>query len=395
MKVAYLTHYAELYGANRCMMDLLLQAREAHGVEPHVLLATDGPLTAELERHGIPHAVIPWQPWVDRHVYMGGPHHRLMQRFRRWRKERARSAHNAALLPKLVAQARAWSIELLHVNSSVIGMGGALAQELDVPWIWHVRELFGLHYGYQADGGPRAFARALRGADAVIAMSGAVRAELRRQAGSDLPVQVVYDGVYTAAQARDLAARGQERWSRTAPFRFVLVALFHPSKGQLDAVEALAEVRGRGADAQLVLVGGGPSDPVVQRIRELGLGAHVKLTGFVPDAREHILAAHCALSCSRHEAYGRATLEALSSGIPVIGHASGGTPELIDHRRTGLLYLRPDELCDHMLQLCDDPQWAWHMGQAAMEGFAAQRSIEAMADEVVRVYWAVLRRPLP
>jgi glycosyltransferase involved in cell wall biosynthesis len=395
MKVAYLTHYADLYGANRCMLDLMLQAREAHGVEPHVLLAADGPLTAELDRHGIPHAVLPWQPWVDRHVYMGGPHHRIMQHYRRWRKVRARAAHNAALVPRLAAQARAWDIGLLHVNSSVIGIGGALARALGVPWIWHVRELFGLHYGYQADGGPRAFARALRQADAVLAMSAAVRAELLREAGGDLPVEVVYDGVYTKAQAGDLAARGQERWARTTPFRFVLVALFHPGKGQLEAVEALAQVRARGADAQLVLVGGGEVGPVVKCIEELALKPHVKLTGFVPDAMPHILGAHCALSCSRHEAYGRATLEALTSGIPVIGHASGGTPELIDHRRTGLLYQHPGELRDHMLELCDDPQWAWYMGQAAMEGFAAQRSIEAMAHEVVRVYWAVLRRPLP
>jgi glycosyltransferase involved in cell wall biosynthesis len=393
MKVAYLTHYAELYGANRCMLDLMLQAREAHGVEPHVLLAADGPLIGELQRHGIAYAVLPWQAWVHREVYMGGPHHRIMQRYRHWRKARAAVAHNEALLPRLVAQARAWDIALVHVNSSVIGIGGALSRALGVPWIWHVRELFGLHYGYRAGGGPHAFARALRGADAVIAMSAAVRDELLRQAGGDLQVAVVYDGVYTTAQAQAIRAHAQGRWARTRPFRFVLVALFHPSKGQVEAVEALAQVRAQGADAQLVLVGGGPMEAVLKRTEELGLAPHVTITGFVPDAGEHFLAAHCALSCSRHEAYGRSTLEALTSGIPVIGHASGGTPELVDDQRTGLLYHRPEELHEHMVQLCRDPQRAQQMGRAAMDGFAGQRSIEAMAAEVVRVYGTVLLRP--
>ncbi len=392
MKVAYITHYGDLYGANRCMLDLLLQARAAHGVEPHVLLAREGPMLEVLERHAVPYAVIPFLPWVERRVYMGGPHHRVMQHLRHWRKQRRRTLHNRALLPRLAEQARAWNIDLLHVNSSVIGFGADLARALRVPWVWHVRELFGLHYGYQVDGGDRAFAATLRKADAVIAMSAAVRAEVLHKVGADRPMEVIHDGVATAEQAATLAVQAEERWEQEGPFRFVLAGLFHPSKGQLEAVEALASVRAQGVDAELVLAGTGRMEPVQQRIRELDLQQHVELPGFVDDAYALFLGAHAALTCSKYEAYGRVTLEALTTGIPVIGHASGGTPELIENGHTGFLYNTPEQLAEHMQQLAGDRTLARGMGQAALRSKAVQRTIGAMTDDVLRVYWSVLRR---
>ena len=35
-------------------------------------------------------------------------------------------------------------------------------------------------------------------------------------------------------------------------------------------------------------------------------------------------------------------LEALAAGVPVVGAAAGGTPELVEHNQTGLLYLPGD-----------------------------------------------------
>ena len=392
MKVAYLTHYADLYGANRCMLDLLLAMRAAHGVEPHVLLAQDGPLVAELQRHQVPHAVLPWVPWVERRVYMGGPHHRLLQHLRYLKRVRQRMAHNNAVLPGLAAQCRAWGIDMLHVNSSVIGIGPALAKALERPWVWHVRELFGLHYGYSVDGGVKAFRRALHHADAVVAMSQAVRRQLHRQVGDDLRVEVVYDGLVDDAYAAAIAARATERWQASRPFRFVLMGLFHPAKGQLEAVDGLAAVRARGVDAHLVLVGGGRTAPVEERVKALGLGPYVAMPGFVADAWPYYLDAHCALTCSRHEAYGRVTVEALTAGMPVIGHASGGTPELIEDGVTGLLYDSPAQLQEHMHRLAADPALARQMGDAALHGVAARRRIADMARDMRQVYWSVAGR---
>src|SRR5689334_9632922 len=65
VRIAYITHYAELYGANRSMLDLLLELRRRGEVTPFVLLPREGPLTEKLAAEHVPFAVIPWQPWMS------------------------------------------------------------------------------------------------------------------------------------------------------------------------------------------------------------------------------------------------------------------------------------------------------------------------------------------
>ena len=59
MRVAHLTHYAELYGANRSLLDLVLELRQRGEVEPHVLMPREGPLSERLRKEGVPVRVLP------------------------------------------------------------------------------------------------------------------------------------------------------------------------------------------------------------------------------------------------------------------------------------------------------------------------------------------------
>ncbi len=42
--------------------------------------------------------------------------------------------------------------------------------------------------------------------------------------------------------------------------------------------------------------------------------------------------------CSRMEAFGRVTVEALKAGLPVIGSNSGGTTEIIENNTNGVIF---------------------------------------------------------
>ena len=389
MRVVYLTHYAELYGANRGLLDMMDALRAGHGVLPHVLLPHAGPMVDELVRREIPFAIIPWEPWTSRPIYMGGPHHRLQQWWRHRQRRRARRAGNAAAIPGLSAICREWNVELIHVNSSVIGLGQALSCDLGVPWVWHVRELLGPHFGHVPDGGTKGFGQRLRSANAVIGVSQAVRHHLQAIAGKELPVHVVPNAVFTSEEQAAIALEAHDRWSRMQPFRFILTGVFHASKGQLEAVEAIAGLHGEGHDVHLTLAGGGDDAPVRNRIAELGIPHLVTITGYVQHPMPFYLDAHCALTCSRHEAFGRVTLEALSSGIPVIGHRSGGTPELISDGRNGFLYRSHAQLLDHMRTLVRDHALAQHMGTQALASAANGQTITDMAAQVARVYSAI------
>jgi len=57
-RVAFLTHYAELYGANRSLLGLV-DGLSGYGVRPHVILPEPGDLLGALAARAVPAAVLP------------------------------------------------------------------------------------------------------------------------------------------------------------------------------------------------------------------------------------------------------------------------------------------------------------------------------------------------
>lgn len=393
MRVAYLTHYTELYGANRSLLDLMLQLRDRGLVEPHVLLPREGELTDVLRRENIPFAVVPWQPWFTERRYMGRLHHRIGQYLRYERIARERRATNRALVPALVAKLNEWDVAIMHVNSSAVAVAPLLADWTDIPLIWHIRELPEHQYLFHLDAGRLAYGRALRKADRLIAISEAVEKDIRYYAGDSIKTQRIYNGVLGLAHYEALASNAAERWRGTKPFNFLLAGLFHASKGQEEAVRAMSRIVPTHPHAHLVLAGGGKQDAVRALVAELGLQAHVEFTGFVADMSTLFNKAHVLLMCSRNEAMGRVTVEAMGRGALVIGHASGGTPELLAHGNTGLLYNDGiDELPRLMRQSMDDLDRSRALAEAGRVSAQERFNIEGYAQQVWQVYDTLLSR---
>jgi glycosyltransferase involved in cell wall biosynthesis len=322
---------------------------------------------------------------------MGRLHHRIGQHLRYRRAARQRARSNEWAMPRIHEQLRTWKVDMVHLNSAAVGIAPLLLDDGSLPVVWHIREMPEGHYRLHFDAGRRAYGAALRKARKLIAMSYAIRDDIQRYAGTHAPVATIYDGVFPAAAYAPLGAHAAQRWDHVVPFRFVFAGLIHPSKKQEEAIEALALVRARGRNARLVIAGGGRDGRLRELIARLALNDHVELTGFVPDVMALLERAHCLLMCSRNEAFGRVTVEAMASGLPVIGHASGGTPELIEDGRSGLLYPGGAEaLAERMLQVIDDPGKARAMGDHAMRLAPGRFNIERMTDEVMAVYREVI-----
>ncbi len=105
-------------------------------------------------------------------------------------------------------------------------------------------------------------------------------------------------------------------------------------KGQLDFIEALAEIRQHQSNVHGLIVGETKTGKahfqreLEQRIAQLGLEEHITLTGHRSDIREVMAISTLVMSLSQQpEAFGRTTLEALSLGVPVIAYNHGGVAE--------------------------------------------------------------------
>ncbi len=139
-------------------------------------------------------------------------------------------------------------------------------------------------------------------------------------------------------QPRETPADGE--WKLLQVCRFV------DKKGLDLTLEAFAAVRARYPRARLTLAGDGPKMADLRSQAErLGLGEAVAFPGFVGQGKVKrlIYESHLFLHPSRTSADGNregipnAALEAMASGLPVIGTTHGGFPEAVVSGESGLL----------------------------------------------------------
>lgn len=134
----------------------------------------------------------------------------------------------------------------------------------------------------------------------------------------------------------DLATLPEQRQSdrRLLGFLGRLSAEKHP----LITLDVLACLREAGY--RLLVVGDGPlMSEMERRARSLGVADRVQFRGSLPRSQALAELGRCGalLVPSRWEGLPLAPLEAMAMGVPVIAHAVGGIPEIIEHERTGLL----------------------------------------------------------
>ncbi|MCU0622706.1 MAG: N-acetyl-alpha-D-glucosaminyl L-malate synthase BshA [Gemmatimonadaceae bacterium] len=167
------------------------------------------------------------------------------------------------------------------------------------------------------------------------------------------------------------------------------VSNFRPVKRVLDVVRAFARIAAQ-VDSVLVLVGDGPDRIAAEEeAARLGLADRTLCLGRIDKVAPLLANADLLLLPTNVESFGLSALEALASGVPVIGTAAGGLPEVVTHGETGYLF----PVGDHEAMgeagaalLRDDARWA-RMSAAA----AADARARYDEDRIVARYEALYR----
>lgn len=195
---------------------------------------------------------------------------------------------------------------------------------------------FTAHGADEADNAPwLALTQKIAGAKFVVGVSAYTRSQLLRQAapGDWDKVRVVHCGI-------DDAFFAGERTDPTPEPVFLSIGRFSGEKGQLVLLEAFARVVGQIPAARLVLAGDGDLRPALEaRIRDLGLGTRVRITGWISSAqvRDELLAARVLVQPSFQEGLPVVIMEAMALGRPAISTYVAGIPELVLPGETGWL----------------------------------------------------------
>jgi glycosyltransferase involved in cell wall biosynthesis len=142
---------------------------------------------------------------------------------------------------------------------------------------------------------------------------------------------------------------------------------------------------------RLVVGGDGPMRGVLaSEVERAGAGGRVRMPeGWIP-ADELLPACDIFVLASRNEGMGRALVEAMALGLPVIGSAVGGVGDLLDQGRAGLLVAPGDRaaLARAIARLADDRPFAWTLGRAG-RARAVAYGAGRMVHGLLRLYQQV------
>lgn len=253
-------------------------------------------------------------------------------------------------------------------------------------------------------------------ADAVIAVSGGMRNDILRSYPNVDPtkVHVVHNGIDVTAWAPTQNPQLLQRWGIDPSKRsIVFVGRITRQKGLPYLLEAAEQLP---PDVQLILCAGAPDTPeilteVTTRVQELQ-GKRDGVVWISDHLPRHelaaILTAATTFVCpSIYEPLGIVNLEAMACGIPVVGTATGGIPEVIENGTTGWLVpidqvqdgtgtpLDPavfvHDLAQALITAVSRPDVARQMGAAARERARQHFDWMAIAQQTRAIYDLVSR----
>jgi glycosyltransferase involved in cell wall biosynthesis len=203
-------------------------------------------------------------------------------------------------------------------------------------------------------------------------------------------VEVTYNAVDVgrAAVPAPPGLRARLGGSETRPL-VLTPARLNAQKGHDALLEAIAAV----PDALFLLAGDGPDrERLEARTAELGAAGRVRFLGRRADVPQLLAACDVFALPSLYEGSSLAVLEAMAAGIPIVSSAIGGTEELIDDGRSGLLVPPGDApaLAAALRRLLGDPKLREDLAARARERVDAGLRREQNAERVASIYRELL-----
>lgn len=377
MNILYIAHESRMGGANLSLLGMIDHFAKEHNIYV-VVPIKEGFLVDELHKRGIP-VIYQHSFW-----WMVAPGANAASTIMKKWIYKVLVLHNYICAFRLRKVVRQYAIDMIHTNSSVLNTGGILAAMTHVPHVWHIRELRQEGLGFiDVWETNRIYRFMSKHSDRIMAISVAVQDWYKDKLPAS-QIRVIYNGVGEENLYQKKWEKGQKDI-----VQFLISGRISEEKGQEEAIEAVALLVERGFhNLHLSIAGPGEPELLCKMTKQKKIEKYVSFLGYRTDLPSIRRKMDVELVCSRCEAFGRVTVEAMMSSNPVIGSNSGGTPELIKDGENGYLYCRGDgtDLADKMSRFLDGTGNIQRMGQCAYRMTKERFSSKVNAENVMEIY---------
>lgn len=371
MNVCYIAHDSNLTGASRSLLDVL-SCCEEYKIKPFVIIPKHGKIEEYLKEMNVEYEVL---------RYYGEIKSSLL-------KNAIKKAVNYSAVRKIMKIMKEKQIDILHNNSILVTVGMQAAQKLSIPYICHIRE-FGVEDHNLEFFNPQRIYDYIEKSEKTIVVSKSVLKKFKNLVPK-AEFQVIYDGV-------SLEQHGQSEKTifDKENINLLLAGRICVGKGQEEAIKAVELiVKKEGlTNVRLYIVGDGIKgdtyfENIKKYVEESNMEEYVKFLPFEKELYEIRNKCDIGLVCSRSEAFGRVTVETMLSKELVIGANTGGTKELIDDKKNGLLYQQGnfEDLAEKIKMAIKEAEVSRGIAEEGYEHAKRNFLIERNAEEIYKVY---------
>lgn len=312
--------------------------------------------------------------------------------------------HDLRALVALYRLMRQGAFDLVHTHTSKAGvLGRAAARLAGVRRIVHTPHGHYFHGGYAGPAMIRLFVRlerwAARFTDRLVALTDQeARDHLRLGIGTPAQFATIPSGVELAAFEKPAEPPATVRAALGLPPHAGLigsVGRLEPVKGHRYLVDAFARLAPRFPELHLALIGDGPLFAELRaRAQRQGVAERVRFLGWRDDTPVLLHALDLFVFPSLNEGMGRALVEAMAAGRPIVASRAGGIPEVLAEGEAGLLVEPADalDLARGIETLLRDPGLRTGLGEAGRRR-AHHYGLDVMGERLAALYRELLGGP--
>lgn len=373
MKVLYVANDASLYGSNLALLNLV-NAIKKYDIDIEVLIPRGGEFEQVLQKNNIKYKKIMYCTDIERIAD------------KKSMKSKIKLFINFLAILPICIWIKIKKFDLIHSNNLAVGVGAEVANKLKIKHIWHVRELLEEDHGLQFMNKGKEY-KLMEKSDALIFISKAVMKKYDFINNNNKVL--IYDGVETVKEKYI-----EKNFEEKEKFNILLAGKINGNKGHEEAIKAMELLKkNQKNNVKLYIAGDGPKEEEYRRyVKEHNLESHIEFLGFVNDMDKLRKKMDIALICSKNEAFGRVTVEAMMKENFVIAANTGGTKEIIQNNVNGILYKQGNynELAEKIQLVIENKFDSRNIIKKAYEKAYEDYNIEKCALSVYEVYKSLM-----
>ncbi len=226
--------------------------------------------------------------------------------------------------------------------------------------------------------------------DMMLAVTHQVKEQIERFVPHDIrpKVEVLYMGadfpeILSETEKQEL----RNKYALNDVFTVGIVGRIEEDKGQYLVIDAVKKLLAKKLQVQALIVGHAMKENYLaelkEEIKQDKLEDKIIFTGFTKEAQNLMQICDCLVLATERETFGLVLIEAMASGVAVIGSDSGGPLEIIDDKKNGLFFKTKDseDLTEKIEVMMNDAfrkELARAGKEKASEMFENQKQFEAL-----------------